>query len=500
MQEALEGQTLGRYQLQRRIGQGGMAEVYLAYDEHLHREIAVKIVHHGRTNDLARFRREAEMLAPLTHEHILPVYDYGQESPWHYLVMPYISHGTLADRLHMRGSLTMEEAGILLDQIASALQYAHDRGILHRDIKLSNILLRDDAYAYLADFGIARLLERESGLTETGLFIGTPEYMAPELFENQASQGSDIYALGIVLYALLTGKLPFTGPNPLAIVQKQYNALPTPPSHLNPALSPAVEQVVLCALEKDPRRRFQSARAFANAYRHALQTSAPTQPPVQRVNAPSSFYADPTLAMRPVSFTPPGLRPSSMPAVPARSTRRRRSLSLIASVLFVLVLFLVGSLVAARSFENHVGRQSSTSSTTAASTSTASTSTLAPTATQPAPTCTVNDSASILDQNQVCQAARSLPYSLVVNTGSASSNTGNSPPSINVHTIVITIVIGRHHGHEQAQATIIGDSSVSLTNDQYRAAENAFNQAAQGGDYTSATIAALQILQQNSAQ
>ncbi len=218
MQEALEGQTLGHYQLQRRIGRGGMAEVYLAYDEHLHREIAVKIVHRGRTDDLARFRHEAEMLAPLTHEHILPVYDYSQEGSWHYLVMPYISHGTLADRLQTRGPLTMEEAGTLLDQIASALQYAHDRGILHRDIKPSNILLRDDAFAYLADFGIARLLERESGLTQAGSFIGTPEYMAPELFESQASQSSDIYALGIVLYSLLTGRLPFIGPNPLAIL------------------------------------------------------------------------------------------------------------------------------------------------------------------------------------------------------------------------------------------------------------------------------------------
>jgi tRNA A-37 threonylcarbamoyl transferase component Bud32 len=499
MQEALEGQTLGHYQLQRSIGRGGMAEVYLAYDEHLHREIAVKIVRRGRTDDLARFRHEAEMLALLTHEHILPVYDYSQQGPWHYLVMPYISHGTLADHLQTRGPLTMEEAGTLLDQIASALQYAHDRGILHRDIKPSNILLRDDAFAYLADFGIARLLERESGLTQTGSFIGTPEYMAPELFESQASQSSDIYALGIVLYSLLTGRLPFTGPNPLTIVQKQLHEPPTPPSRLNRAVSPEVEQVVLCALEKDPRRRFQSARAFANVYRHALQ--APALFTTQPAGATSGFYADPTLAVRPAPFTPPGFRPSSRPAVPARFTRRRRTLSLIALGLFVLLLVLVGSLVATLSLWNHAGGQPSASSTVTAP---APTSTLMPTATQPAPTCVVNDAAGVLDQNQVCQAARSLPYSLVVNTSSVPGGNGDSsssPQSIDAHTIVINIVIDRHHGHEQTQAqvTITGGSSVSLTSDQYQKAEDAFNQAAQAGDYTAATMGALQSLQENSA-
>lgn len=495
MQEALEGQTLGRYQLQRRIGRGGMAEVYLAYDEQLHREIAVKIVHRGRSDDLVRFRREAEMLAPLTHEHILPIYDSGQQGPWHYLVMPYIDHGTLADRLHTCGLLTLQEAGTLLDQIASALQYAHDRGILHRDIKPSNILLRDDTFAYLSDFGIARLLERESGLTEAGSFVGTPEYMAPELFENQASQSSDIYALGIVLFFMLTGKPPFTGPNPLAIVHKQLYESPTSPSQLNPAISPEVEQVVLCALEKDPRRRFQSAQAFASAYRHALQ--APALFTAHAADATSGFYADSTMAVRPAPSTSPGARPSSRTAAPARFTR---ALWLIALGLFILVL--VGSLVAVLSLGSHGGSRPSTASST--TTAISPTSTLTPTATQPATTCVVNDSAGILDQQQVCQAARSLPYSLVVNTSTAPGDNGDSsspPQSIDAHTIVITIVPGHHHKHEQAQpqVRITGGSAVALTSDQYQAAEDAFNRAAQNGDYTAATIAALQVLQENDA-
>ena len=248
MQTAMEGKILGHYRLQSCIGQGGMSEVYLAHDEQLHREVAVKIVHGGRTEDLTRFRREVETLTSLTHKHILPVYDYGQEGPWHYLVMAYISQGTLAHRLSAHGPFTPVEANVLFEQIASALQYAHDQGILHRDIKASNILLQNDTYAYLADFGIAKLLERENGLTQTGTFLGTPEYMAPELFESQAVLASDIYALGVVLYHMLTGRLPFTGPNPIAIAEKQLHGRPMPPSQINPLITPAIEQVVLCAI------------------------------------------------------------------------------------------------------------------------------------------------------------------------------------------------------------------------------------------------------------
>lgn len=497
MQEALEGQTLGRYQLQHCIGRGGMAEVYLAYDAQLHRDIAVKVMHRGHNDDLTRFQREAEMLAALTHEHILPVYDSGQQGRWHYLVMPYISHGTLADCLETSAPLTSEAAGVFLDQIASALQYAHDRGILHRDIKPSNILLRDDTYAYLADFGIARLLERESSLTQSDEILGTAEYVAPERFDGLVGQSSDIYALGIVLYEMLIGKPPFTGPNPLAIMQRQLHEQPTPPSWLNPAISPDVEQVVLRALEKDLHRRFQSAQAFADAYHHALQAPALFTAPAAGVT--SGFYADPTIAMQSAS-SPPGSRPSSLPAVQAPSRRTRRTLSLTFLGLFVLLMVLGGSLVAAFSFGKYAGGQPSVSSKP---TVPASSSTFTPTATQPAFTCVVNDSAGILDQQQVCQAARALPYSLVVNIvpppGDSKSD-ASQPQWIDVHTIVITIVIGRHHGHEQTQSqvAITGGSAVSLASAQYRQAENAFNQAAQAGDYTMATIDAIHTLQENS--
>src|SRR5947208_211832 len=151
----LEGKTLGHHHLKQLLGRGGMAEVYLARDQHLFRDVALKVVHSSRLDHIARFRREAEIIGPLAHEHILPVFEYGEQDGWHYLVMPSVAHGTLADLLKQKGALSPEQAGTLLEQIASALQFAHERGIVHRDIKPSNILLRDHSYAYLADFGIA---------------------------------------------------------------------------------------------------------------------------------------------------------------------------------------------------------------------------------------------------------------------------------------------------------------------------------------------------------
>ena len=266
----LEEVTLGRHRLKHLLGRGGMAEVYLGFDEQLHRDVAIKVVHQSQEEHLRRFQQEAETSGSLAHEHILPVFEYGEQGPWHYLVMPYVRHGTFEEHLQRRGFLTPEEAGILLEQIASALQFAHDRGILHRDIKPSNILLRDDFYAYLADFGIAKAQESENHLTRTGFLVGTATYMVPELVEEPASPRSDIYALGVVLYQVLTGRLPFQGNTPTAILLKHVQEAPPRPSLLNPAISPAVEQVILHALEKDPHQRFQTPQALANAYKQAI--------------------------------------------------------------------------------------------------------------------------------------------------------------------------------------------------------------------------------------
>ncbi len=247
-----------------------MSEVYLAYDELMHRDIAIKVMSSSNVEYIERFQREAEAVGNLHHNHILPAFDYGQQNPWHYLVMPYIEHGSLSDLLD-EGPLTLEHAGEMLAQIASALQCAHDHGILHRDIKPSNILLSDDHYAYLADFGLAKPMDGRDNVTHTGVLMGTPEYMAPELADGHASISSDLYALGILLYQMVTGQLPFTGDTPLAVYMRQMHELPAPPSRLNPAITSDVDRVILRALDKDPRRRFQTPADLAQAYLQAVQ-------------------------------------------------------------------------------------------------------------------------------------------------------------------------------------------------------------------------------------
>lgn len=269
----LEGATLGHYHLLNTLGLGGMSEVYLAHDEHLDQDVAIKVVPRSQTEHIKRFQREIETLTALKHDHILPAIDFGEQGPWHYLVMPYLEQGNLRERLKTRGPLTQEEAGIILEQVASALQCAHDHGILHRDIKSSNILLRDDHYVYLADFGLAKTMGERSDITRTGYLMGTSEYMAPELAEEPASMSSDIYALGVLLYEMVTGQVPFSGSNPLAVYWKHLLEQPARPSLHNPALSPPVERVILRALEKDPHQRFATPQALAHGYSQALKVS-----------------------------------------------------------------------------------------------------------------------------------------------------------------------------------------------------------------------------------
>ena len=269
----LEMQELisGRYRLQQRLCHGGMSDVYLAYDELMHRDVAIKLVSSDNTENIHRLHSEIQAMSILLHDHILPTLDYGTHGSYHYLVMPYMRRGNLRERI-AQGSLTQEEAGNILAQIASALQLAHDHRILHRDIKPSNILLdnSDERHVYLADFGLAKVIGEGSDITQTGCLIGTPEYMAPELANSPESVSSDIYALGVLLYQMLTGRPPVRGNTPLSVYWKHLREQPQPPSHINPAISHSVEQVILRALDKDPQRRFQSARAMARAYANAL--------------------------------------------------------------------------------------------------------------------------------------------------------------------------------------------------------------------------------------
>jgi serine/threonine protein kinase len=265
----LEGTSFDQYHLISLLGQGGMSEVYLAQDVETGDRVAVKVVSGSNAVYLERFRREAEVIDKLRHPHILPALDYGDLEPWHYLVMPLVEGGTLRERLQGI-PLQLPEASKLLDQVADALQFAHNHGIIHRDIKPSNILMRDEHYLYLADFGLVKNLEGGEQLTLSGTLLGTPEYMSPDLADGPATASSDIYALGVLLYQMVTGFVPFTGETAIAVYWKHLRDNAVPPSLLNAELSTEIDRVLMRALEKDRTKRYQSTRELAEDFKQAV--------------------------------------------------------------------------------------------------------------------------------------------------------------------------------------------------------------------------------------
>lgn len=281
----LEGKILDRYELRSLVGKGGMADVYLGFDPHFERDVAVKVFKREDDDLLRRFVREARLMASLHHEHLMPVYDTGaamvEGVPRYYIVMPYLGGGTLRARIR-RGPVPLREACRHLNEIAGALDYIHAQGIIHRDIKSSNVLLDDDRHCYLADFGIARSNTENTQMTSTGNVLGTVDYIAPELFETdrKADLRSDLYSLGVLLYEMVTGRLPFVGENQLAIVTMHITQPPPPPGNFVPAIPPSVERVVLRALEKRPEARYNSASALAEAFCNAVAGRATMQQPI----------------------------------------------------------------------------------------------------------------------------------------------------------------------------------------------------------------------------
>ncbi|WP_052888146.1 serine/threonine-protein kinase [Thermogemmatispora carboxidivorans] len=275
----LEGKTLERYELRRLIGKGGMADVYEGYDLAVERTVAIKVFKREDEELLRRFIREARLMASLKHEHLVPIYDTGSGQidglTWYYIVMPFMEGGTLRARIR-QGPLSLSEACRSLREIAAALDYIHRQGIIHRDIKSSNVLLDADGHCYLSDFGIARTTSDATQLTSTGNVLGTVEYVAPELFEgdNRANVRSDLYSLGVLLFEMVTGRLPFTAENPIAVVTMHINKPPPPPHLYATHISPAVEQVILKGLEKRPELRYSSASELAEAFCQAVAGSS----------------------------------------------------------------------------------------------------------------------------------------------------------------------------------------------------------------------------------
>ncbi|HEX7254330.1 MAG TPA: Stk1 family PASTA domain-containing Ser/Thr kinase [Gaiellaceae bacterium] len=309
----------GRYRIVRRLGSGGMANVYLAEDEELGRLVAIKILNDRHASDdsfVERFRREAKNAAGLSHPNIVSIYDRGEAEGTYYIAMEYLEGRSLKDRIVAEGALPIDAAIDATRQILRALGFAHRGGVVHRDVKPHNVLLAPDGSERrykVTDFGISRT--SASQMTEAGSIVGTAQYLSPEQARGApVDQRSDIYSVGIVLYELLTGKLPFTGETPLEIAMKHLSEIPKPPSALRPEVSVDLDMVVLRALAKDPAERFESAEEMDRELGRVAAGSGVT---AETADAATAVLAGAGLAesaptmvsRRPVVAPPPPTRP-----------------------------------------------------------------------------------------------------------------------------------------------------------------------------------------------
>jgi eukaryotic-like serine/threonine-protein kinase len=270
--EVAEGSIVdGRYKVLRRIGSGGMADVWLAEDAHLQRQVALKVLHRRFVQDrefVTRFQREAEAAAGLQHPNIVGVFDRGESDGVNYIAMRFVQGPTLKELID-RG-LDPGQAVALIRQVLEGARFAHRNGIVHRDLKPQNVIVDEEGKAVVTDFGIARAGVSE--ITQTGSVMGTPHYLSPEQAQGfEVTSVSDLYSIGVILYEALTGRVPFEGESAVAVAMKQVSQTPQRPSSVNPRVSPALDAVVMRALEKEPGQRFQSADAFIAALDAAMK-------------------------------------------------------------------------------------------------------------------------------------------------------------------------------------------------------------------------------------
>ncbi len=268
----LVGHTLGQYRIVEQIGLGGMATVYKAYQPALDRYVAVKILpaYYAHERGFAeRFTREARAVAKLTHPHVLPIYDFGQENGLSYIVMQCVDAGTLKDM--MGKPINLMTVADIIEQLADALDYAHEQGVIHRDVKPSNVLMDHGHWVLLSDFGLAKMVEGSVQLTGSGVGVGTPAYMAPEQGQGlKVDQRADIYSLGIILYEMVTGQVPYEAETPMAVVVKHITEPLPLPRALNSDLPESVERIIMKALAKNPADRYETAGKMAVALRKAI--------------------------------------------------------------------------------------------------------------------------------------------------------------------------------------------------------------------------------------
>jgi eukaryotic-like serine/threonine-protein kinase len=330
----------GRYRVSSRLGSGGMADVYLAHDTLLGREVALKLLHHRFSEDqefVERFRREASSAAGLSHPNVVAVFDRGEWDGTYYIAMEYLPGRSLKAVVREHGPLSPGDAIDIVVQILLATRFAHRRGIIHRDIKPHNVILDEEGRAKVTDFGIARA--GASDMTLTGSIMGTAQYLSPEQAQGHAvSESSDLYAVGVVLYELLTGSVPFEGESAVTVALKQVSMEPTPPSRRNPEVGPALDAVVMRSLAKEPTQRFASADEFIAALQQAREGIAPA--PITAING-----APPTPHDTAAALLVPPLPDGEDPEPTDAERKRKRRLWIAAGVVALAIAAAVVALL-----------------------------------------------------------------------------------------------------------------------------------------------------------
>lgn len=304
----------GRYKIEKPVGKGGMAVVFKAMDMLTGRCVAIKMLHKSDAENpqiVRRFINESRAVARFNHNNIVRIYDVSVDGPLKYIVMEYIDGMTLCEYMEYKKPLDWRDAVIYIDQILLALDHAHVKGVIHRDIKPQNIMLLEGGYVKVMDFGIAKLLDATDPTTiKTNTAIGTVYYISPEQAENKKIDcRSDIYSLGCMLYEMVTGKLPFTADTPLSVALKQIKETPVPPSQINPKIPLGLEQIITCAMQKNPADRYQSA---SQMLRHIRQfENDPTIIFVMRKPAPKTPTSD--MAIKRTETLSPPVKPYQRP-------------------------------------------------------------------------------------------------------------------------------------------------------------------------------------------
>ena len=360
-----------RYELGERLGSGGMSSVYKATDRVLERTVAVKVLAEHLSDDekfVARFRREALAVAKLIHPNIVQVYDTGVDAHRHYIVMEYVEGKSGAQLLQRKGAIG---AGPTVDigvQACAGLEYAHRQGIIHRDVKPGNLMViggpagnsvgaTDEMSVKLADFGIARATE-QTRITQVGSVVGTAAYLAPEQARGEeATPAADVYALGVVLYQLLTGRLPYEGGSLAEMAIRRENERPLPPTSYDGEIPEALSTAVLKALESDPRQRYSSARSLSDGLRRGIAGMDPTVddeagttvgPATSATRAmPRTSQDTPVVPAPPVRRQAPAPAPAHRPAAPPPAAKPKRSAGgVVRAILLILLLALLAAIVA----------------------------------------------------------------------------------------------------------------------------------------------------------